>query len=158
MSVRSLIAISVVAFTFRLFAAEARFHPCIQPLLRKRCHGCHGVATQMSGLRLDDKASALKGGASGIVIVPGQSGKSRLIRLVAGLKDKKVMPPGGPRLSPQEIGLLRAWVDQGRVVPMRPQKTRPHMRRNLGLHIGRFNRWPGRSRPGRETGPGRATR
>ena len=124
MSHRSLIAVSAVAFTFRLFAAEPiEFTRDIEPLLRKRCHGCHGQATQMSGLRLDDKASALKGGASGIVIVPGQSGQSRLIRLVAGLEDKKVMPPGGPRLSPQEIGLLRAWVDQGANWPDAPQAS-----------------------------------
>src|SRR5207244_848074 len=35
-----------------------------------------------------------------------------LIRLVAGL-ETKVMPPVGARLTAAEIGLLRAWIDQG---------------------------------------------
>ena len=78
----------------------------IQPLLGERCQVCHGARQQMSGLRLDEKQSALK------VIQPGNSAESRLIRMVAGL-EKKVMPPMGARLTAEEIGLLRAWIDQG---------------------------------------------
>ena len=89
------------------------FERDVEPLFRSRCHGCHGAKTQMSGLRLDDAAAALRGGNSGAVIKPGNSAASRLIHLVAGLEEKVVMPPAGTRLSPLEIGLLRAWIDQG---------------------------------------------
>ena len=86
----------------------------IAPLFEQRCFMCHGPRQQMSGLRLDQKAAALKGGRSGAVIVPHDSAGSRLIRLVAGVSaDKKVMPPMGARLTAAEIGLLRAWIDQG---------------------------------------------
>ena len=86
----------------------------IAPLFEKRCFMCHGPQQQMSGLRLDRKAAALQGGKSGAVIVAHDSAASRLIRLVAGVSaDKKVMPPAGPRLSAAEVGLLRAWIDQG---------------------------------------------
>jgi hypothetical protein len=84
----------------------------IGPLLAKRCTVCHGAQQQMSGFRLDSREAALKGGASGIDIVPGKSAESRLIRLVAGL-DKKFMPPMGAHLTAEEVGLLRAWIDQG---------------------------------------------
>jgi hypothetical protein len=84
----------------------------IEPLLAKRCVLCHGPQQQMSGLRLDQKDAALKGGASGADILPGKSAESRLVRLVGGL-EKKVMPPMGARLTTDEIGLLRAWIDQG---------------------------------------------
>jgi hypothetical protein len=84
----------------------------IEPLLAKRCLVCHGAQQQMSGLRLDQRDAALKGGDSGPDIVTGKSAESRLIRLVAG-QEKKVMPPVGERLSANEIGLLRAWIDQG---------------------------------------------
>ena len=84
----------------------------IEPLLARRCFVCHGAAQQMSGLRLDSKDAALKGGASGVDIKPGNSAESRLIRLVAGL-EKKPMPPVGARLTADEVGLLRAWIDQG---------------------------------------------
>jgi len=86
----------------------------IAPLFEKRCFMCHGPQQQMSGLRLDQKAAALKGGSSGAVIIPGNSAGSRLIRLVAGASsDQKVMPPAGARLSAAEVGLLRGWIDQG---------------------------------------------
>jgi hypothetical protein len=91
----------------------------IQPLLAKRCFVCHGAQQQMSGLRLDTKEGALKGGAAGLDIKPGDSAGSRLIRFVAGL-DKKVMPPAGARLTADEVGKLRAWIDQGAVYDAQP--------------------------------------
>jgi len=84
----------------------------IEPVIEKHCLVCHGPQQQMSGLRLDQKEAALKGGASGQDIKPGDSAGSRLIRLVSGA-DGKVMPPVGARLSAAEIDLLRAWIDAG---------------------------------------------
>jgi len=102
-------------------AAKTRiaFARDIEPLLQKHCLLCHGDQQQMSGLRLDQKEAALKGGASGKDIQPGNSAGSRLIGLVAGL-EKKVMPPVGARLTAAEIGLLRAWIDQGVDWPAAP--------------------------------------
>jgi len=85
----------------------------IQPLLEKRCYACHGQANQINGLRLDVKLPALKGGHSGPAIIPGDSANSRLIHMVAGYLVKSRMPPVGDPLSNQQIGLLRAWIDQG---------------------------------------------
>ena len=78
----------------------------VEPLLSKRCYVCHGPQQQMSGLRLDQKDAALK------VIQTGNSAASRIIRMVAGTENK-IMPPVGARLTATEIGLLRAWIDQG---------------------------------------------
>src|SRR5215469_18241818 len=61
----------------------------VEPLLRARCSLCHGAQQQMKGLRLDQKASAMS------VISPGHSAESKLIRMVAGLEGKIVMPPMG---------------------------------------------------------------
>src|SRR5690242_7644340 len=55
----------------------------------------------------------LEGGDSGAAIVVGDSQKSHLITLVAGLDPDLVMPQKGSRLKPEQIGLLRAWIDQG---------------------------------------------
>ena len=85
----------------------------IEPLLVSRCQACHGPRAQMNGLRLDRRADALRGGYAGAVILPGESGASKLIQMVAGQVEGKIMPPAGERLSEQEVGLLRAWIDQG---------------------------------------------
>jgi mono/diheme cytochrome c family protein len=84
----------------------------IQPLLSQNCYSCHGPEVQQAGLRLDLRQNALRGGDYGPVIKIGDSAASKLIhRLVDGDGGLK-MPPTGP-LSDDQIGLLRAWIDQG---------------------------------------------
>jgi cytochrome c553 len=86
----------------------------VQPILQARCTSCHGSEVQMSGLRLDQRHSAFKGGKSGVpALVPGKSSESLLIRYVSGLDPKTVMPPTGERLRAEEIALLTRWIDEG---------------------------------------------
>lgn len=85
----------------------------VQPILQKRCFGCHGPKKQEAGLRLDVRAAALAGGDEGISIVIKDSAKSSLIHRVAGVDPDLRMPPEGDPLSEAEVGILRAWIDQG---------------------------------------------
>jgi ankyrin repeat protein len=84
----------------------------VKPLLAQHCYGCHGPEVQQSGLRLDLRQNALRGGDYGPVIVPGKSAESKLIRRLVDGDGGLQMPPTGPLL-PEEIGMLRAWIDQG---------------------------------------------
>ncbi|MFN7640420.1 MAG: c-type cytochrome domain-containing protein [bacterium] len=69
---------------------------------------------QKSDLRLDRREDALRGGESGVAaIVPGDSKGSLLMRYVTGADPKLVMPPAGPRLTGEEIAVLRQWIDAG---------------------------------------------
>jgi len=86
----------------------------IKPLFESKCRSCHGPEKQKAQLRLDRKADALKGGDSHAPdIVPGKSADSPLIHFVAGLVPDLQMPPKGEPLTSGQIGLLRAWIDQG---------------------------------------------
>ena len=86
----------------------------VKPILKDRCWSCHGVEKQKGKLRLDGKAEAMKGGEDGVVIKAGDSAGSMLIQLVCGpSKDIDRMPPKEPFLTPEQIGILRAWIDQG---------------------------------------------
>jgi len=85
----------------------------IQPILASRCYECHSGDKHKAELRWDVKKLALKGGESGPAIIPGNSAKSRMIQLVGGMNPDLVMPQKGERLTPEQIGLLRAWIDQG---------------------------------------------
>ena len=91
----------------------------VAPILTEHCFGCHGDRKRESGLRLDGERDALLGGDSGRVIEPGDSAASRLITLVAGLDEERLMPPRGERLSDEQVGILRAWIDQGPKWPAR---------------------------------------
>ena len=57
-------------------------------------------------------AGACAAGDYGPVIIPGKSAESKLIRRVVNGDGGLQMPPTGP-LSDEEIGILRAWIDQG---------------------------------------------
>ena len=99
----------------------------IEPIFRARCYVCHGEQTQQNGLRLDRRDAAFRGGYSGPVIQPGQSAQSKLIQLVAGVKGDVVMPPAGERLTREQIGLLRTWIDQG--APWSSSEDSPNLQR-----------------------------
>lgn len=89
----------------------------IQPLFERSCFKCHGEKKQKSKLRLDSLDAALVGGKHGKVIVPGDSARSKLVLAVShALKDEdEWMPPVRKEqpLTTEEIGLIRAWIDQG---------------------------------------------
>jgi hypothetical protein len=92
----------------------------IEPLLAKNCLKCHGSESQESNFRVDVRSSLLKGGDFGEpAVVPGKSATSHLVHLVSGADDFLFMPPedAGKPLSADEIGLLRAWIDQGMKMP-----------------------------------------
>jgi hypothetical protein len=113
---------AILLGTIGIVAAQApvEFNRDVEPLFKKHCLGCHGAQQQMSGLRLDRAEDALRGGYSGAVIQPGKSAESRLIGLVAGTEKGVKMPLGKPPLSPGEVAILRAWIDQGAKWPKTP--------------------------------------
>jgi hypothetical protein len=92
---------------------EVRFRDDIYPLLAQRCFRCHRGSDPKSGYRLDVRADILGESDGRPLAVKGKSAQSRLIHLVSGVLEEAVMPPSGERLSPEEVGLLRAWIDQG---------------------------------------------
>ncbi len=96
-------------------ARKIDFTSDVKPILDLSCIRCHGPEKPKSGFRLDNRAGALKGGNESVDIVPGQSAQSPLIHYVAGLVPDMQMPPDGKGepLKAEQIGVLRAWIDQG---------------------------------------------
>lgn len=91
------------------------FEKDVKPIFEKTCFRCHGPERPKSRFRLDNRESALKGGDNGVDIVPGNSAKSPLIYYVARVAEDIEMPPEGKGepLTRAQVGLLRAWIDQG---------------------------------------------
>ncbi|MBL9204310.1 MAG: DUF1553 domain-containing protein [Opitutaceae bacterium] len=86
----------------------------VRPILEASCFSCHGPEKQKSGYRLDVRESALTGGeGSAPNVIPGKSAASPLIHYVSDLVEDMLMPSKGDSLTPEQIGVLRAWIDQG---------------------------------------------
>jgi hypothetical protein len=85
----------------------------VRPIFVKHCYGCHSEETPKSGLRLDIKSEAFRGGdAYGPSIVANQVDASPIVELVSATDDSR-MPPEGDGLLPEEISTLRLWIEQG---------------------------------------------
>ena len=83
-----------------------------------QCKVCHGAQQQMSGLRLDQRESALQGGNAGALLKSGNSAESRLIDYLTGAKSPLnprglKMPMGGAPFPEKDLATIRAWIDGG---------------------------------------------
>ncbi|HEY8750277.1 MAG TPA: c-type cytochrome domain-containing protein [Tepidisphaeraceae bacterium] len=122
--------LGLMAFAGSAQAAEkVDYATQIQPLLKQSCVKCHSLDNPkkqaMAGLRLDDKAGALKGGKhAGKAIVPGKAEDSLVYQLLNGpvtIDGKKIdaMPKNPKRgeaykpLEKAQITLIKDWIDQG---------------------------------------------
>ena len=126
-SYRCFHALGIVAAIFGvwLFASSSRadvaqitpeqerfFEEKIRPVLATKCWECHGSKKQESGLRLDSRASILKGGDSGKpAALAGEVDKSLLIDAIHHRGDIQ-MPPE-TKLPEPEIAAISEWVKQG---------------------------------------------
>ncbi len=80
-------------------------------ILEKRCLTCHGEQMAMSGLRLLSHGQLLQGGSRGPALKPGDPSASLIYQAVT-YSGKLTMPPTG-KLPPEEIEVLRTWIEKG---------------------------------------------
>jgi mono/diheme cytochrome c family protein len=91
----------------------------IKPIFDKSCARCHGAERPKARLRLDSLEGALKGSKDGKVILPGNSAGSILVHSAGHVGDPEAfMPPPNNKakiapLTDEQVGLIRAWIDQG---------------------------------------------
>ena len=94
------------------------FNRDVRPILSENCFACHGPDKnkRKAGLRLDRREEATAKLESGeCAVVPGEVGKSRLVKVISAADDDGRMPPKktGKRLTKEQIELLREWIAQG---------------------------------------------
>jgi mono/diheme cytochrome c family protein len=93
-------------------APPISFDKDVKPVLEQHCVSCHGETMQSGKFDLRNRDSALKGGARGSDIVPGDAAASRLYRRVAGL-ERPSMPAQAEPLPAEQIAALKQWIDEG---------------------------------------------
>lgn len=96
-------------------ARSVSFTNDVKPILQVACVRCHARGNDKGGFSIETRDAMLRGGDTGPAVVPGRSADSYLIALVSGLEPDMVMPRKGSRLTGDQIGVLRGWIDQGAV-------------------------------------------
>lgn len=84
----------------------------VQPILDRRCVKCHGASKAKGDLRLDTRGGLEEGGRNGPAYVPGNPGRSEIVRRITlSPFDEDAMPPRGePPLDVGETEVIRWWV------------------------------------------------
>jgi mono/diheme cytochrome c family protein len=92
----------------------------IKPIFDASCAKCHSGDKPKAHLKMDTLEGVLKGTKHGKIVTAGDSAKSLIVKSIAhALPDQDSwMPPqhnkaGIKDLTPEQIGLIRAWIDQG---------------------------------------------
>lgn len=88
----------------------------VAAIFGRHCIECHSDNGRYDhppeGLRLDRYAAILAGGER-LALVPGNAQASEIIRRVEGLASPRMPFDGPPWLGPDEVALLRDWIDGG---------------------------------------------
>jgi len=94
--------------------SEARitFDAQIKKIFREKCISCHNSDDREGELDLSSYRATMEGGASGAVVVPGDSLNSSLFSLVTH-QDEPAMPPESPKISVDMIASIKGWIDGG---------------------------------------------
>ena len=92
----------------------------IKTILDASCAKCHSGDKPKARLKLDSLEGALKGSKDGPILKTGDSANSFVVKSIAHLTGDHDawMPPLNNRagikpLTADQIGLIRAWIDQG---------------------------------------------
>jgi len=98
------------------------FEKNVRPILAEHCYKCHSIAESASkgGLILDSRDGMLKGGDEGPAVVPGNPGKSLLLRAITYTDNELQMPPkkAGGKIPDAKIKVLEDWVKMGAPAPV----------------------------------------
>lgn len=126
---RSVIALLLLLpFSARTLSAATNDYSAVHELFAAHCMDCHAAQEPEGKLVLESFEALMKGGETGPALKPGNSRSSLLIQMVEGSykKDGKkiIMPPGKrKKLQPDEIALLKGWIDSGALPPTEPAKN-----------------------------------
>jgi hypothetical protein len=93
------------------------FEGNVLPILQANCIPCHGATVRMKELDLSSLRGLMKGSESGAVVAAGAPQESRLYEMV----QKGQMPKGGKPLPPEQIAVIRKWIEAG--LPSRSQSV-----------------------------------
>jgi hypothetical protein len=124
--------------------ANDEFNDRVRPILAGHCFKCHGPddRARKARLRLDLRTEALRPARSGKrAIVPGDAGKSELVRRIRSADDGEIMPPPGTKnpLTVAEKEILQKWIASGAEYRQHWAFVPPHL---PGLPTVRQSSWP----------------
>ncbi len=89
----------------------------VEKVFADKCLVCHSGSIVEGKFDMSTYAGVMKGGKRGVAVVPGKSAASNLF-LFCSRQKKPIMPPKSEDpLTPEELSLVKLWIDQGAKPP-----------------------------------------
>jgi len=98
---------------------EISFQSDINPILHDKCLQCHlppdGSGYVQTGLNMQSYGTLMQGTIFGPIIIPGDSKRSVINKLIEGRAGESMRGPHGDtkKLTAEEVEDFKLWVDQG---------------------------------------------
>ncbi|HET7179801.1 MAG TPA: c-type cytochrome domain-containing protein, partial [Chryseosolibacter sp.] len=109
-----LLFVVLTAVSMGCHEKKVDFSAQVKPILNKRCISCHGGVKRNGNFSVLFRKDALDTTESGKVgIIPGDPAHSEMIRRITSTDPEVRMPYKEPPLPPEEIDILRRWIQEG---------------------------------------------
>ena len=95
--------------------SDALWTAHVEPLLKEHCAECHNSTKAKSGLDVSSLQTILRGGDRGTAVVAGRPDDSNLYKFLSAEADIHMPPGKRERLSDEEAGLIRKWIQEMKV-------------------------------------------
>ena len=98
---------------------EISFQSDIDPVLHDKCQQCHlppdGIGFVRTGLNMRSYSTLMQGTMFGPIIIPGDSKRSVINKLIEGRAGESMRMPHGDakKLTAEEVEDFKLWVNQG---------------------------------------------
>ncbi|MFL5339504.1 MAG: PSD1 and planctomycete cytochrome C domain-containing protein [Gemmataceae bacterium] len=109
MKVRLVILLSFVASAARAEPPKIDFAHDVLPIIKARCAECHADGKSKGDFSIDTRETILKAK----VAVPGKSAESEIVKRITSTDPDYRMPSKSEPLTARQIGIMKAWIDQG---------------------------------------------
>src|SRR5687767_13109036 len=107
-SVAAILAIALVATA----QEKVTFQEHVLPVVEANCAKCHNSDKKKGDLDLTSYGAALAGGASGKVVVAGDSDGSKVWKVINHLEDPP-MPPKSSKMADKDLAVFKKWIAGG---------------------------------------------
>lgn len=89
----------------------------VEPILVNKCAFCHSGAIKEGKFDLTSYDTMMRGGKRGPAVIPGKGAESSLVKLSKKLIRPYMPPKSEDPLTPQELAMIKLWIDQGAKPP-----------------------------------------
>ena len=88
------------------------FQKDVYPIFERSCFFCHGPHRHIAGFRADQRSAFFRDDGNGPLVLPGNSGESRLVAIVSGAIRMR-RNASDHVLSAEKVALIKSWIDAG---------------------------------------------